>query len=550
MGSSSTVLAASGLVADRKLVGFPFGVRRCFWGGSENRLTEWEGLAGCRAHEIWCQRLPTLRAFVNSLQTTGSKRALFLGLLLCWSLALIGMFFCHSLKPLPWGLSFQGEARAVKEIRFLTDLTFVDGAGVRKSEQTIFDAVFDMIERAESFVLIDMFLFNAFLGQSEEPLRRLSSQLTDHLVAKKTVSPEVEVVVITDPINTVYGGQSAPHLERLRAGGVRVVMTTLEPLRDSNPGYSSFWRLHLRWLGNSPGGLLPNPFGKGHVSVRSFGRLLNFKANHRKVIVSDDADGLIGLVTSANPHDGSSAHENVALQFRGEAVWDLLTAENAVLTMSGALPIVVAAPRPERALFLGADELTIQVRTESRIKEAVLQGLRTTGAGDVVMLAMFYLSHPELIDALCDACERGAMVRVMLDSNQDAFGRQKSGVPNRPVAARLRRAGVELRWRETHGEQSHSKVMMIEYRDGGTMLTSGSANYTRRNLDDLNLELNVVVRGPREAEVFAEVHEYFETLWDNEEGRQFTVPYDAYADESWWRRWQYRLQSETGLSTF
>ena len=369
-------------------------------------------------------------------------------------------------------------------------------------------------------------------------------------MAKKTASPEVEVVLITDPINILYGGWRAPHLERLKASGVRFVETTLEPLRDSNPGYSSFWRLHLRWLGNSPGSLMPNPFGEGRVSLRSWGRLLNLKANHRKVIVSDDSEGLIGLVTSANPHDGSSAHENVALQFRGEAVWDLLAAENAVLTMSGEAPLVVANHRPERSLFLGADGLTVQVRTEGRIKEAVLRGLGTAGAGDVVMVTMFYLSHPDIVDALCGARARGARVRVMLDTNRDAFGRQKSGVPNRPVAARLHQADIAVRWRETHGEQCHSKIMMIEYHDGGAMLTSGSANYTRRNLDDLNLELNVVVKGPRDADLFAEVREYFETLWENEPERHFTVPYDAYADESWWRRWQYRIQSATGLGSF
>jgi hypothetical protein len=38
--------------------------------------------------------------------------------------------------------------------------------------------------------------------------------------------------------------------------------------------------------------------------------------------------------------------------------------------------------------------------------------------------------------------------------------------------------------------------------------------------------------------------------WSNLEGRQFTVAYDVYADETWWRHLVYRLMEATGASTF
>ena len=48
--------------------------------------------------------------------------------------------------------------------------------------------------------------------------------------------------------------------------------------------------------------------------------MLNFKANHRKLIVADDgAGGLVALVCSADPNDGGSAHSNVGLRFAGAA---------------------------------------------------------------------------------------------------------------------------------------------------------------------------------------------------------------------------------------
>ena len=261
----------------------------------------------------------------ESLNRRGKKRGKIFGfLLLTWIIVQSTVFVCHTLKPLPPGISFAGSEHPVEEIRFLKDLTYLDGHGQRQSQQEVFDAVFEMVDQAKTFVLIDMFLFNPFTGNEDLPFRRLSSELTERLIKKKTSSPELEMVLITDPINTLYGGRVTSHLSRLEEAGIRVVYSAIEKLRDSNPLYSSFWRMTGRWLGNSPGRWAPNPFGEGRVSLRSYLHLLNFKANHRKVVIADDERGLIGLVTTANPHDGSSAHENVALQFRGAAVNDLL----------------------------------------------------------------------------------------------------------------------------------------------------------------------------------------------------------------------------------
>src|SRR5690606_22884033 len=160
-------------------------------------------------------------------------------------------------------------------------------------------------------------LYNPFVGDAPAPARRLSSEMTERLIAQKHRHPDLRIVLITDPVNTVYGGIASEQFERLRSAGVEGVVTPLTPLKDSNPVYSLFWRVFARPFGNGPGDLLPNPFGEGRVSLRSYLALLNFKANHRKTLVADDGDGLVGLVTSANPHDGSSAHTNIAVRFDG-----------------------------------------------------------------------------------------------------------------------------------------------------------------------------------------------------------------------------------------
>ncbi len=58
--------------------------------------------------------------------------------------------------------------------------------------------------------------------------------------------------------------------------------------------------------------------------------LLNFKANHRKTMVVDTAEGWKALVTSFNPHDGSSRHSNSALLVTGNTAVDVLKTEQAV----------------------------------------------------------------------------------------------------------------------------------------------------------------------------------------------------------------------------
>ncbi len=73
------------------------------------------------------------------------------------------------------------------------------------------------------------------------------------------------------------------------------------------------------------------------------------------------------------------------------------------------------------------------------------------------------------------------IVRVLLDPNKDAFGRQKNGIPNRQVASELHAAGIPIRWCDTHGEQNHSK-MIVKYNDQQAELIVGSANFTARNL--------------------------------------------------------------------
>src|SRR4051794_31105738 len=85
------------------------------------------------------------------------------------------------------------------KIKFLADRTFDDLQGRSHREQQVFDAIFDLIDHAETFVVADFFLFNDQIGNLKSVQRRLSSELAQHLAARKLVKPKLTVLLITDP---------------------------------------------------------------------------------------------------------------------------------------------------------------------------------------------------------------------------------------------------------------------------------------------------------------------------------------------------------------
>ena len=451
----------------------------------------------------------------------------------------------HTYKPLPEGLDFTGKLRHA-EVKFIADQTYMDAQGKQQQQHHIFDEMLKMIDEAQTTIVLDMFLFNQEVGESTLLQRQLTQQLTETLILKHGVQPNIEIKVITDPINSVYGGVMPQHYQKLRAAGINVIETDLTPLRASNPLWSGFWYICCQGLGNNvEKGWLPNPFGNEKITLRSYFNLFNFKANHRKTLVVDTAQGWKALVTSANPHDGSSRHSNVALIVTGNTAIDVLKTEQAVGRMSkGDIPMVIVGEfEAEKSLP------QVQLLTEKAIYQATLTLIKTAKPQQQIDLAMFYLSERQIVKALIAAHQRGVKLRVLLDPNKDAFGRQKNGIPNRQVASELNAAGITVRWCNTQGEQCHSK-MIIKHDAAQAELILGSANFTARNLKNYNLESDLRVLGVAKASVFNDANQYFDTAWSNLDGKNMSVTYSQYADESQLKYALYRLMEWSGLSTF
>ncbi|MFE0506267.1 phospholipase D family protein [Peribacillus butanolivorans] len=451
----------------------------------------------------------------------------------------------NSYKPLPDGISYEGKIHHVEDIDFIYDLSYHDKQGNLQHEQRIFQTINQAIEEANSFIIIDMFLFNNFYDEKIN-FPKLTETLTDKLVAQKKKKPKLQVMFITDEVNTSYNAYQLEALETLKQNDIDVIVTNLDRLRDPNPLYSGVYRTFFQWFGESGKGWIVNPMAKSapKVTVRSYLRLMNIKANHRKVIATEKT----AIISSANPHDASGFHSNIAFQMDGNIIGDFVKAEEAASKISGGPK---AFPEFKEA-FADKGPISVQLLTEGKINKHVLKAIKETEKGDQIQLAMFYIADRHVVEALTDAAKRNVKIQMILDPNQNAFGSEKIGLPNLPVAAEFEKLGdenISIRWYKTDKEQFHSKLMMIQKADE-MIIIGGSANYTARNLDDYNLEANVEIHAPNDAEVTQDVDNYFQRLWKNQDGI-YTADYSEYQDKlPVFKYLTYRLQKVFRFTTY
>lgn len=448
----------------------------------------------------------------------------------------------------PNGTSYEGPERNDSNIQFLYDLTYQkDGESIQ--EQEIFHQQLQIIEEAEDFIILDMFLFNDdYNRDTDVEYPNLSEQLTEKLIEKKKAIPTIKILFITDEINNFYGVYTSESIQKLKDHQIDVVITNLEKLRDSNPVYSGIWRSAFRWFGTSGTGWLPNPFSPDSpkVTLRGYLKLINFKANHRKVIVSEKS----AILTSMNPHDASGHHSNIGFKMEGGILKDIIEAELEVAKFSGYEEVDDFKPFDIKPID-EPDATTMKLITEGKIRDALIEEIRDTEENHEIMLSMFYLSHRGIIKELIAAAERGVEIKLVLDPNKDAFGMKKNGIPNRQVAHEIqKKTGMSdiIRWYDTHGEQFHTKMIIIRKEDQ-SIIIGGSANFTRRNIDQLNLESNIFIETEKDSPLDQEISEYFQRIWTNKEGH-YTIDYEAYEDTSIIKTMIYRFQEWSGLSSF
>jgi len=452
------------------------------------------------------------------------------------------------IRKVPNGTSVKGLERLDANAEFLYDLTYEKDGDIVK-EQNIFNEQLVLIDEAKEFIIVDMFLFNDDYNRSTDVIYpNLSEQLTSKLIDKKSEIPDIKILFITDEINNFYGAYESPYIKRLKENDIDVVITDLEKIRDSNPLYAGIWRSAIKWFGTSGRGWLPNPFSPDSpkVTARGYLKLLNFKANHRKVIATENN----AIIASMNPHDASGNHSNIALKVGGSIIEDIVVSELNTAEFSGykdGKDFNISDIRKTGSKGLDKASLI----TEGKIRDSLIEEISKTSGDSEINIAMFYLSHRGIVNELIKAANRGVELKLILDPNKDAFGIKKNGLPNRQVAHEIHRKTNKsniVRWYDTQGEQFHTKMAIIRD-DNKSVIIGGSANFTRRNLDDYNLETNLMVETPRGSNLDREVDSYFSRIWNNE-GGNYTLDYSSYENRSKFKTAIYRLQEWSGLSSF
>ncbi len=498
---------------------------------------------------------------------------------------------CHILQPNNLKLSGTHAAHAVSanrnNVQLLIDSTAFDPqSGKRIICQENFDNVLALIKEARKWIYLDFFLWNPYQGNIPENHRQLSKELAEALIRKKQDCPEINILILTDPINRIYGKMEPDFFRCLAEAGIGIVFTDLSKMNDSNTIYSFPINMiaacvkKIPWINRLlDKAFLPNIMdmnGK-QMSLRQMGRMFFFKANHRKVIIADRADGNWQMIaTSFNPADGSSAHSNCGLLVSGDIALAALSTELACVEWSAVNPgnilgdakHLISSFKKEIAQGYKKNKNTISQTnrecptiewlTEGAILIRLLEMLKSASTGDEVRIAIFYLSERNVVQAIKFAAQKGANIRIIMDANRDAFGHTKIGVPNRPVAAELLNTAqkhnlkVSIRWADTHGEQFHHKAVCIVNKDKQKyQFMCGSANWTRRNIADLNLEANLFINNA--PEITSRFIEYFDQAWNNSNGLMFTTDYDTVGEKGWtlfWKTIVYRLQEASGACTF
>ncbi len=259
-----------------------------------------------------------------------------------------------------------------------------------------------------------------------------------------------------------------------------------------------------------------------------------------------------GIYTSANAHDPSRFHSNIGVQVEGSILEALLEAERRVVSYS----------RGNDENFPTSDQLNIEeqngegqlrakVITEGKIFHEVLTIINEAMAGEELWLGMYMLSDPDIIEALEYAAERRVSVRMILDPNQESFGREKPGIPNVAVTHRIAAGGhehLEIRWYHVDEEQYHSKILFLDGKESKVLL--GSINYTKRSLHKNNLENNLLIKTSEDTVFIEDVRDYFHRLWNNPD-HEYTLDYEDYQDAlSWFRRILFRIQKTFRLTNF
>ena len=526
----------------------------------------------------------------------------------------IGVLFflvsCSTIKTPPEGVDYESPVRDSKNVDFHYDLTYLDKDGNIKYDRKIWDATYEVVDNAKDYLVIEMFLFNDIYNKDVDKFPEFAKEYTRRLVKKKMENPNLKVYILSDENNDLYGAFEHPLITEMKNAGIDVIDVDIYKLKDTFPWYSPIWRSVIKPFGNPQGkGWITNFYGPmwPKLTLRNLFRALNVKADHRKIFLNEDKV----VIASANIHDPSYFHENVAISADGEITKDILRDLQLVAKFSGGNIDVSSESEAKKPVniknfqaskikfkedeslksdlqkqveqieknkgnfvdkgtkeFYETGELTknedvlqnddpnnsykVQFESEAKIGENLDKDIDSLKAGDEVLMGMYFLADRPVIDKLIKAANRGVKVRIIFDRSRDAFGMSTNGLPNKPVSKKLKKKTknkIEIKWYFTNNEQFHTKIMLMKKTDGNVIIHTGSANYIKKNIRGYIMDANLRVLTNKDSKLTKDVYNYFDRLWENRDGL-FTINFDDEPTTKASQDFMYKILDAVQLGSF
>ena len=457
---------------------------------------------------------------------------------------------CSTIKVPPQGVNYESKLYNAENVDFHYDLTYLDKDGNIAYDKNIWDATYKLIDDANDFLIIEMFLYNDIYDRSSGRFPEFAKEYTERLLAKQKANPNLKVYVLLDENNNLYGANEHPFITEMKNVGINVIIVDIYKLKDTFPWYSPVWRTAIEPLGNPKDkGWITNFYGNDYtkLSLRNILRALNVKADHRKIFMNEKNV----IVSSANIHDPSYFHENVALETDGDVIKEILTSLNEVSNFSNE-KIDVDIEKDIKTVEIYDSKYKVQFITESKIGDALDMDIDSLKSGDSIIMGMYFLADHNVIEKLINASNRGVDIKIIFDRSKDAFGMSTNGVPNKPVSKKLLKGSnnkIQIKWYFTNGEQYHTKFLKIEKSNGDVIMNAGSANFIKKNIRGYIMDANLRVLTTSDSELNKKVNEYFSRLWNNENGL-FTINYEDEPTTSGFRDFSFKIIDALQIGSF
>ena len=510
---------------------------------------------------------------------------------------------CSTIKTPPLGINYESPIRETENAEFHYDLTYLDKDGNIQYDRNLWDATYKVIDNAKDYLIVEMFLFNDLYNKDKEHFPEFAKEYTERLVKKQKENPNLKVYILADENNNFYGAFEHPFITSMKNAGINVIIVDIFKLKDTFPWYSPFWRTFIKPMGNPQNkGWITNFYGDmwPKLTIRNLLRALNVKADHKKVFLNEKEV----VVSSANIHDPSYFHENIAIYTDGPIVKDVLHNLQLVAKFSDSEINVDGSDRRMENIMNSSsndktetDEKTlnsenqkennvkqinneeneqnvkektsinseknsitdteghtykIQYLTEDAIGKHLDEDIDSLKAGDELLMGMYFLADKGVIDRLIKAANRGVKIRIIFDRSRDAFGMSTNGLPNKPVSKKLKKktkGKIEIKWYFTNNEQYHTKITLMKKTDGNVIINAGSANLIKKNIRGYIMDANFRILTTQDSKISKDIYEYFDRLWENKDGL-FTLNFDDEPTTGGFSDFMYKILDATQLGSF